>query len=363
MAASKSGAANDEESDEMNADLENAGKEASGQGKDRKCSGLSLMSGGLDSQLAVKVLERAGAHVEGVCFETPFFSAAASRKAAAALGVKLHVIDFTDDEIALLKAPLHGFGGAMNPCIDCHAAMIRRAGELMERMGFDFVATGEVLGQRPMSQHRQALGVVEKASGMKGRLVRPLSAKLLEPTVPESEGRLDRDALLDISGRCRERQIALAAEFGIVNYPSPAGGCKLTEEGYGRKLRDLMSHEGLDDRRLVELLNVARRFRLPSGTGVMLGRDQRENSILKDAAASGVLFAPVNCPGPTALVPKLACAEDAQEVAALVAAYSKCDRLECEVVVRSCGGQGGRQSEISVRRPYERARFTPLQVC
>ena len=206
----------------------------------RKARGLSLISGGLDSQLAVCVLQRAGAEVEGVSFETPFFRADAARKAAAALGVKLHVVDFTDDEIALIENPPHGFGGAMNPCIDCHATMIRRAGELMRKLGYDFVATGEVRGQRPMSQNAQSLLTVEKSSGMKGRLVRPLSAKLLEPTIPELEGLIDREKLLDISGRSRERQIALAAEFGITDYPSPAGGCKLTEEAFGRRLKDLM---------------------------------------------------------------------------------------------------------------------------
>ena len=240
------------------------------------CKGLSLMSGGLDSQLAVRVLERAGAEVEGVCFETPFFSSANARKAAAALGVKLHVLDFTEDEVCLLENPPHGFGGAMNPCIDCHATMIRRAGELMASLGYDFVATGEVQGQRPMSQNKQSLCTVEKSSGLKGRLVRPMSAKLLEPTIPEIEGKLDREKLLDISGRSRDRQIALAKEFGITDYPSPAGGCKLTEEAYGRKLKDLMDHEGLRDkatgavnRALLDLLVVGRRFRLPGGSSVI----------------------------------------------------------------------------------------------
>ena len=215
------------------------------------------MSGGLDSQLAVRVLEEAGAVVEAVTFVTPFFDGAKAEAAARALGVKLHVIDFLNDEISLIENPPHGFGGAMNPCIDCHALMIRRAGELMTRLRYDFVATGEVRGQRPMSQNAQSLITVEKASGLEGRLVRPLSAKLLAPTIPEKEGLLDRAKLLDISGRARDRQIALAAKFGIRDYPSPAGGCKLTEEAFGRKLRDLKGHEGLHSRTLVELLLVA----------------------------------------------------------------------------------------------------------
>lgn len=266
------------------------------------CKGFSLMSGGLDSQLAVRVLQRAGAEVEAVCFSTPFFDCSSAEQAAAALDVKLHVVDFTDDELSLIENPPHGFGGAMNPCIDCHALMIRRAGELMTAQGFDFVATGEVLGQRPMSQNRQALGIVEKSSGLIGRLVRPLSARLLETTLPEAQGVLDRAQLLDISGRSRDRQIALAAEFGITAYPSPAGGCKLTEEGFGRKLKDLLDHEGLKNRRLVDLLVVARHFRLPDGTGLIVGRDRMDNARIDAAADLGQLIFAESGPGPHTLI-------------------------------------------------------------
>ena len=321
------------------------------------------MSGGLDSQLAVRVLQNAGAEVEAVCFSTPFFDISAARKAADALGVKLHIVDFTADEIALVENPPHGFGGAMNPCIDCHALMIRRAGELMTRLGYDFVATGEVQGQRPMSQNRQSMGIVEKCSTMKGRLVRPLSAKLLEPTVPELEGKLDRERLLDISGRARDRQIALAAEFGIVDYPSPAGGCKLTEEGFCRKLKDLQVHEGLADRRLVELLLVGRRFRLPDGSSVILGRDRNENRVLRDErlADAGVRLAPVNVPGPTALVPDLKSDADLGLAAELVCSYSKYDRLEGDIslVVRRADGTS---DERTVTRPYDREKFKAWQI-
>lgn len=292
------------------------------------CKGLSLMSGGLDSQLAVRVLERAGAEVEGVCFETPFFSSANARKAAAALGVKLHVLDFTEDEVSLVENPPHGFGGAMNPCIDCHATMIRRAGELMTSLGFDFVSTGEVMGQRPMSQNKQSLCTVEKSSGLKGRLIRPMSAKLLEPTIPEIEGKLDREKLLDIHGRSRERQIALAKEFGITDYPSPAGGCKLTEDAYGRKLKDLMDHEGIRDkatsavnRTLLDLLVVGRRFRLPGGSSVILGRDANENALLEKGSFAAILKPTNGIPGPTAAIPVLVSESDIELAQSLVNAY------------------------------------------
>lgn len=287
----------------------------------RRARGLSLMSGGLDSRLAVRVLQRAGADVEAVAFETPFFKADTARRAAQALGVKLHVVDFTDEEIALIENPPHGFGGAMNPCIDCHAAMIRRAGEMMRELGYDFVATGEVRGQRPMSQNAQSLLTVEKASGMKGRLVRPMSAKLLEPTIPEIEGILDREKLLDISGRSRDRQIALAAEFGITDYPSPAGGCKLTEEAFGRKLKDLKEHEGLKSRALLDLLTVGRRFRLPGGSSVILGRDAGENALLGKGSFAAVLKPTNGIVGPTAAIPVLASDSDLVLAQELVNAY------------------------------------------
>lgn len=327
------------------------------------------MSGGLDSQLAVRVLQRAGAEVEAVCFRTPFFGSREAEAAAQRLGVVLHTIDFTDDEIALIEHPPHGFGSAMNPCIDCHAKMISRAGELMERLGFDFVATGEVQGQRPMSQNRQALALVERISGLAGRLVRPLSALLLEPTIPEREGLLDRGRLLDLSGRGRERQLALAAEFGLVDFPSPAGGCKLTEAGFARKLRDLLDHEGLRERALVELLTVGRRFRLPGGTGVILGRDQAENAVLRDyappasrPAPGAAVLAPVNAPGPTAVLPAIADEADVDAACRLVCAYSRCDRLQEDVRV-SVSRRPGEATCVAVPRPYDRAPFKDFQIC
>lgn len=326
-----------------------------------KARGLSLLSGGLDSQLAVCVLRDAGAEVEGVTFETPFFSATAARKAAEALGIKLHVVDFTDDELALIAHPPHGFGGAMNPCIDCHAKMIARAGEMMTELGYDFVATGEVLNQRPMSQNKQSLGVVEKCSGLKGRLVRPLCAQLLEPTIPEQEGKLDRSKLLGLSGRRREPQMELAQKYGLVDYPSPAGGCKLTEKGFGRKLKDLLEHEGLGERRLVELLNIARRFRLPGGTSVILGRDVTDNKTLKARCTpTDTLVAPVSVPGPTALLPNVTTSKDLDLAARLVCAWSRFDQFPNDITVKIV--QNGIATEKVIPRPYTRDPFLPCQI-
>lgn len=326
-----------------------------------KCKGISLLSGGLDSQLAVKVLQDAGAYVEGVVFETPFFSVQESRKAAEMLGVALHVVDFTEDEVSLVENPVHGFGSAMNPCIDCHALMIKRAGELMREKGFDFVATGEVAGQRPMSQNRQALQVVAKTSGLEGRLVRPLSARLLEPTIPEQEGLLDRSKLLDISGRKRDRQIALAAHYGLEEYPSPAGGCKLTEEGFCRKLKDLQMHEGLGNRALLDLINVGRRFRLPSGAGVILGRDAADNGILLEKASRlGFVLDPKGASGPTAVLVGSGADEiDVRYAAMIVRAYSKASG-EMDVSVRD---PVSGERKIYVLDDVDRLKVKVWQIC
>lgn len=327
----------------------------------RKAKGISLFSGGLDSQLAVCVLREAGAEMEAVTFETPFFPADEARRYAALINVPLTVVDFTADEIALVKAPPHGFGGAMNPCIDCHATMIKRAGEIMLERGFDFVSTGEVVNQRPMSQNRQAISTVEKSSGLVGRLLRPLSALLLEPTIPEQEGLVDRSRLYGISGRQRQTQMDLAARFGITSYPSPAGGCKLTEKGFSRKLKDLLDHEGLDDRRLVEMLSRARRFRLADGTSVILGRDVADNRFLEGVARpEETLVAPVSVPGPTALLPAVKSPADLTAALSLVAAYSRFDKFDGEILVKVIAN--GSRAEIPVPRPYDRAPFAQYQI-
>jgi len=299
--------------------------------------------------------------MEAVVFSSPFFKIKSAVEGAKQLGVKLHIVDFTADILELLKKPRHGFGGAMNPCIDCHARMIKRAGEMRIAMGFDFVSTGEVLGQRPMSQNRQALGVVEKTSGMAGRLVRPLSAKLLDPTVPEMEGILDREKLLDISGRRRERQIALARSFGLEDYPSPAGGCKLTEEGFAKRLRDLMEHEGLRDRRLVDLVTTARRFRLPGGASLMLGRDRSENEILLKNAALGALLEPVGVSGPTALVPAPYSREDIAAAAGIVVSYSKDGGGGVATRVDVVESDGAKESLLAAPMPREKSK--EMQIC
>jgi len=318
-----------------------------------KGRGLCLLSGGLDSQLAICVLREQGLHVEAVVFSSPFFKIEAAKKAAMRLGVPLHVVTFTRDILGLVEAPRHGFGGAMNPCIDCHARMIRRAGEMMSERGFDFVATGEVLNQRPMSQTRRSLEKVAADAGLGGRLLRPLSALHLDPTLPEAEGTVDRGRLLGLDGRSRKPQMELAKKFGLVEYPSPAGGCLLTEKGFCRKLADLKAHEGLADERLVWLLLYGRHFRLPGGAKCIVGRDSRDNATLKEMRNEGdVLLHTVDVPGPTALLPNGARAEDITLAASICATYSDCGERQ-EAVVRVYDAAGTSETSASAL-PRER---------
>jgi tRNA-specific 2-thiouridylase len=284
---------------------------------------LGLLSGGLDSMLAATVLRQQGIEVAGVVFVTPFFGAARARESAAHLGLPLVEQDITEAYYPLLVSPPRGFGSQHNPCIDCHILMLRQAAALMEAQGFDFVFTGEVLGQRPMSQHRGALNLVARESGCPELVLRPLSAKLLTPTRPELEGWVDRERLLDISGRGRKRQMELASHYGITNYPSPAGGCLLTDPGYAARLKELLTHIPKPSRRDLELLKWGRHFRLPGGVKVVVGRTHKENEAISRLLASGDLVLRVQgFPGPLVLVPGAFNLEGMAEAALLAASYS-----------------------------------------
>lgn len=319
--------------------------------------GVSLLSGGLDSMLAICVLREQGIEMEGVVFKSPFFDVKAARKAAAQLDVKLHVLDFSEDILTLVRKPPHGFGGAMNPCIDCHAAMIRRAGEFMREGGYDFVSTGEVLNQRPMSQNRRSLATVAETSGLKGFLLRPLSAQLLAPTEPELDGRVDRARLCAIQGRSRQPQLELVRKYGITEYPSPAGGCLLTEKGFCRKLRDLYDHtEGIPAAEDVALLKFARQFRLPEGGRIIVGRNRADNQALKALAAQGrTLLHTVNVPGPTAAVLGPIGEGDLSRAAGIVADYGDKGKRS-EIIVRVITPKGAREFPVT---PISRDLYTP----
>ena len=208
----------------------------------KKTKALVLMSGGLDSMLAARVLMEQGIEVTGVVFVSNFFGAAKARKAAGQLGINLKEVEFKKEHLKMVKNPKHGYGKNMNPCIDCHALMLKIAKSIMEKEGYDFVATGEILGQRPMSQNKEALKTVAKESCLGDLLVRPLSAKLLEESRPEREGKLIRGRLFDIKGRSRDKQKELVERFGIKEYASPGGGCLLTDQEFSQRLIKLFDY-------------------------------------------------------------------------------------------------------------------------
>lgn len=288
-----------------------------------KVKALSLLSGGLDSILSVRVIRDQDIEVTGISFVTPFFTADRAKKAADTLGIPLMVMDFTEEHLSMLKNPRYGYGKNMNPCIDCHALMLRTAGRKMEEMHYDFLFTGEVLGQRPMSQTKQSLHIVAKLSGFGDRIVRPLSAKLLPETKPEQEGKVDRSGLLDIQGRGRKRQIAMAAAYGIGEYSNPAGGCLLTDPVFSRKLKDLFEHTGGFPLRDVELLKVGRHFRLSPEAKIVVGRNQGENQTIQDLSRrDDVTLQMQDFPGPLVLLTGKDDGETIRLAAGICARYS-----------------------------------------
>ena len=290
--------------------------------------------------LAGLVLREQGIDVEWVTFETPFFSAAKARKASKMTGIPLTVRPIFNVYIKMLKEPPAGYGKHMNPCMDCHALMFKLAGELMQAKSFDFLFSGEVLGQRPMSQNKSSLGYVEKHSGLKGHIVRPLSAANLPLTIPEKEGLVDRDLLLDISGRGRSRQIKLAENFGITDYPAPAGGCLLTDKNFSNRLRDLFEHQDDCTEEELHLLKHGRHFRLNPDAKLIVGRTEQDNeNILKyhNPTADTVLDLK-DYPSPIALVPRTADKDSIHLAAAICTGYSKAPKLSAvDVMIKTSG--------------------------
>lgn len=292
-----------------------------------KVKAIALFSGGLDSILAFKVVAEQGVDVQGLTFETPFFSATRAQATASRIGLPLTVHDMTAEHLQMLRAPRYGYGRNLNPCIDCHTLMLKVAGRLMEEQGADFVLTGEVLGQRPMSQGRQSLHIVAKNAGYADRILRPLSARLLPETAPEREGRVDRSRLLDIQGRGRKRQMALAQHYAITSYPPPAGGCLLTDPLFSRRLRDLFDHDPAFTVRDIELLKVGRHFRLDAKTKAVIGRNAMDNETIERLGSEGdALIRIARFPGPTALVPGGGDEATRQLAASLCARYSDAPR-------------------------------------
>jgi tRNA-specific 2-thiouridylase len=323
---------------------------------------VCLLSGGLDSALAAKLMLEQGVEVLGVHFIIPFGridkrdSDLPVRRVAESLGIDVEVIRLGADYLKIVQSPEHGYGGNVNPCIDCKIMMLRMAGELMRSRGADFVVTGEVVGQRPMSQRMDSMRKIEKESGLEGLLVRPLSARLLAPTVPEIDGRLNRENLLGMRGRSRKELLRLAEEKGVSGYTSPAGGCLLTDPGYSRRVRDLIRHDMLTLHD-IDLLSVGRHFRLPHGSKLVVGRHKRDNDRLYSLVdrSDEVLSTP-EVPGPTAVLRGPAEAQDEELARRIVARYSDAGPSD-KVRIRMAGPQGDSLADVYPLDPAETGRL------
>ena len=256
---------------------------------------LALLSGGLDSTLAVKVMLEQGIAVEALNFTSPFCTCTGRNagckseavRVAEEFKIPIKVMNKGTEYLEIVRKPRHGYGKGMNPCIDCRIYLLRKAKEYMAESGADFVITGEVLGQRPMSQRRDTLRLIERESGLAGLLLRPLSARHFEPTPPELKGWVDRSRLLAINGRSRKEQMQLAADLDVKNYPCPAGGCLLTELSFVPKVRDVFDHSDKLNLRDFRLLRIGRHFRVAPRTKVVVGRDEAENNLLEKNVQAG----------------------------------------------------------------------------
>ena len=317
---------------------------------------VALISGGLDSMLAARLMRDQGIHVEGINFFTGFCveghthairnSKQSKPKrnnalwSADQIGIKLHIVDVIDEYKDVVINPKHGYGAHLNPCLDCKGFMVGKAREWMEANGFDFIVTGEVIGQRPMSQRRDTMPIVARESGAFDRLLRPLCAKLLPETLPEREGWVDRNKLLDFNGRNRKPQIALAAQYGFTDYAQPAGGCCfLTDENYTVRLSDLWTNRGtkqyeLDD---IMLLKVGRHLRPRPNFKLIIGREEGENNFLNGYRRDFTHLIAVSHLGPLALVDGVANDADLDFAARLLARFGQgrdADKVTIEIHAR-----------------------------
>jgi tRNA U34 2-thiouridine synthase MnmA/TrmU len=315
---------------------------------------VALLSGGLDSTLAIKILQEQGIEIEAINFQTMFGCCKDdARKVAHELGVRLTMLPVGMDYVEMVKNPKYGTGKAINPCVDCRIYMFRLGKKFMETVGASFVVSGEVLGQRPMSQRFDCFETIERDAELQGLIVRPLSAKLLEPTIPEKEGVVSREKLYDIQGRSRAGLLELARKYGIENPPQPSTGCALTEPEFAKKVKDIFQFVGDYERWHFEILKTGRHFRLDPETKLIVGRDATENEYLAYLHPKGTtLFSPLNFAGPSALLVGQATPEMLQEAGRLIFSYTKHRPTETPQVQWEVDGKLG-IIEISSALPEE----------
>ncbi len=309
---------------------------------------VALLSGGLDSQLAVRMMQDRGFEVSAVAIKTPFCDFDCGRgcgfeirERAEELGVDLKTVYLGDEYIEMLKKPKHGIGAGMNPCVDCRAMMFDAAKERMEEIGAEFVISGEVLGQRPMSQHRDAMRIIEKDSKLQGKIVRPLSGALLPETDAERDGLIRREDLGMIRGRSRRSQLRMAREYGIANPPNAGGGCLLTDKSFGRRAKDLFAHTQTPTINDVDLLKVGRHFRLGDNARLIVGRNHDENETIRALALpDDIVLEAADHVGPVSLVRGLDAGEHVEFCASVTLRYSDSPAGE-DGKVRLAGARSG----------------------
>lgn len=290
---------------------------------------IALFSGGLDSTLAMKLIIDQGIDVIACNINTGFGSTkdrlTHMKNMCDQVGAEFRSVDIRDEYIQeVLFSPKYGYGKNFNPCIDCHAKMFEVAKRKMEEWGASFLISGEVLGQRPMSQNRESLDKVLNLSNCDGLLLRPLSAQSLEPTIAELNGWVDREKLENIVGRNRDRQMALAQEFGLKDYEAPGGGCLLTDEHFSRKIRDFIAHDTFEVAD-IPTLKYGRQLRLPDGAKLIIGRDEADNAVLEGIENRKYIHIDTDLFGPHSLISANASDSDKTLAAKLVLAYCKQD--------------------------------------
>ena len=329
---------------------------------------IALLSGGLDSTIAARVMMEQGVELEALNFMTVFCTCTnrgatclASQKAVETLGIPLKVFNVSEEYLDVVKHPKHGYGRNMNPCIDCRIFMLKKAKAYMEESGAVFIVTGEVLGQRPMSQRKDAMHLIEKEAGLEGFILRPLSAKVLPITIPEREGWVDRERLLNISGRSRKPQIELADHYGIHDYPCPAGGCLLTDPGFTKRMKDLMVYDPQFSLNDVHLLKMGRHFRFSNGVKLVVGRNEEENQKIQTfAQGEDILLKVSGFPGPLSLLRGKLNEGDIEKAAAITVHYGKGKDLG-KIEVTYKGADEDHHQSLSVS-PISRGEIEKLMI-
>lgn len=347
----------------------------------KKVKAISLFSGGLDSICATRLVMDQDIEVIAVKFVSPFFGYDILRdpekyraEVLKKYGIDVFIVDISEDYLRMLRKPVHGFGRYFNPCVDCKIFMLNRARAMLKEYGASFLITGEVLGQRPMSQRRDTLNIIERDSGSRTVLLRPLSAKLLNETAAETEGLVDREKLLDFSGRGRSRQIALAKQLGITDYPSPAGGCILADPILSRRIARVYSGEFVvkpDNMSVVdiELMLIGRQFLLPGNGWLVLGRDEKENIRLNQLQEPGDIHLDIEeRPGPEALLRRadelyqdsILKEQDIEYAAGLITRYAK--KTDGKPVAGTVVIRNGETRDERLVPPLEDETFTPWMI-